>query len=189
MWVKAHTQMEVLNPIYMAPNMTAITRMTLIFILHCITNMILLIGCFHKKNETLVNRVQDMSRKVITSGVLIRFGNREYSPKYVGNSHIYQPPESNCFIADRAIGQTKHCSMYEHIYLRIFWRLLTYSYSGAVYPNIPHSPPLCSMVNKVAQYFKFLTFFLDAIGVTIMMSTSKPWRHIYNLFVILKKSI
>ena len=29
MWVKAHTQMEVLNPIYMAPNMTAITRMTL----------------------------------------------------------------------------------------------------------------------------------------------------------------
>ena len=29
MWVKIQPQMEVLNPIYMPPNMTAITRMTL----------------------------------------------------------------------------------------------------------------------------------------------------------------
>ena len=29
MWVKIQPQMEVLNPIYMAPNMTAITRMNL----------------------------------------------------------------------------------------------------------------------------------------------------------------
>ena len=41
MWVKIQHQMEVLNPIYMAPNMTALTKMTKrqkfwIFILHCL---------------------------------------------------------------------------------------------------------------------------------------------------------
>ena len=41
MWVKIQHQMEVLKPIYMAPNMTALTKMTKrqklwIFILHCL---------------------------------------------------------------------------------------------------------------------------------------------------------
>ena len=41
MWVKMQHQMEVLNPVYMAPNMTAPTKMTVrrkfcIFILHCL---------------------------------------------------------------------------------------------------------------------------------------------------------
>ena len=41
MWVKIQHQMEVLVPIYMAPNMTALTKMTKrqnfwIFILHCL---------------------------------------------------------------------------------------------------------------------------------------------------------
>ena len=41
MWVKIQHQMEVFNPINMAPNMTALTKMTKrqtfwIFILHCL---------------------------------------------------------------------------------------------------------------------------------------------------------
>ena len=41
MWVKIQHQMEVLNPIYMAPNITALTKMTkrqkfCRFILHCL---------------------------------------------------------------------------------------------------------------------------------------------------------
>ena len=58
--------MEVVNPIYMAPNMTALTNI--------------------------------ISQNVINQGVLIRF---------VGNSHAYQAPESNCFIAARAISASK----------------------------------------------------------------------------------
>ena len=38
MWVKIQHQMEVLNSIYMAPNMTALTQMTILNIfLHCLT--------------------------------------------------------------------------------------------------------------------------------------------------------
>ena len=41
MWVKIQHQMEVLNPIYMSPNMTALTKVTKrqkfwVFILHCL---------------------------------------------------------------------------------------------------------------------------------------------------------
>ena len=37
MWVKIQHQMEVLNPIYMAPNMTVLTKMKIwIFILYCL---------------------------------------------------------------------------------------------------------------------------------------------------------
>ena len=41
MWVKVQHQMEILNPIYVAPNMTVLTKMTKrlklwIFKLHCI---------------------------------------------------------------------------------------------------------------------------------------------------------
>ena len=45
-------------------------------------------------NETLVNRVQNMGQNVINRGVLIRF---------VGNLHVYQAPESNCFITAHTI--------------------------------------------------------------------------------------
>ena len=50
--------------------------------------------CVHLQKET-VNGVQDMSQ--LTEG-LIRF---------VGNSHVYQTPKSNCFIAARANGAHK----------------------------------------------------------------------------------
>ena len=57
--------------------------------------MTVLIECFHLRNETLVNGVQDMSQKII---------NRESYKvcSFLGNSHVYQAPKSNCFIAARA---------------------------------------------------------------------------------------
>ena len=66
----------------------------------------MLIGCFHLQNETLVNAVQDMNQKVTNwgVGVLIMFGGQKYFPKYIENSHTYQAPESNYFIAALAIG-------------------------------------------------------------------------------------
>ena len=66
MWVKIQRQMDkvikVLNPINMAPKMTALTKMTKkqkfwIFILHCLMKS--------DGAETLVNEVQDMSQKII----------------------------------------------------------------------------------------------------------------------------
>ena len=66
MWVKIQRQMDkvikVLNPINMAPKITALTKMTKkqkfwIFILHCLMKS--------DGAETLVNEVQDMSQKII----------------------------------------------------------------------------------------------------------------------------
>ena len=54
----------------------------------------MLIGYLHLQNETLVNRVQDMSHKVIKREVLTRLGALEYFSKYVDNLHIYQARES-----------------------------------------------------------------------------------------------
>ena len=73
----------------MAPNMTALKKMTIMNI-HFAS---LLIECFHLENETLVNGVQNMRQNVINRGVLIRF---------VGNPQAYQAPEINCFVAARA---------------------------------------------------------------------------------------
>ena len=42
-----------------------------------------------------------------------------------------------------------------------------YNDSGAVNRNTPHSPPVCSMFNEIAQYLKFFRFFH---GVTRMTS-------------------
>ena len=67
--------MEVLNPIYMAPNMTALTKMTILNI-H--------FAFFYLMKHDGVNRmfpfakrdsewVQGMSQKIINCGVLIRF--------------------------------------------------------------------------------------------------------------------
>ena len=41
------------------------------------------------------------------------------------------------------------------------------NYSGAGIPNTPHSPPVGSMFNEIAQNLKFFIFFP---GVTKMMS-------------------
>ena len=42
--------------------------------------------------------------------------------------------------------------------------------TGAVNPNNLHSPPVCTMFNKIAQYLKFFMLFTS---VTIMTSASK----------------
>ena len=51
MWVKIQHQMEVLNPTYMEPNMTALTKMTKrqkswIFIFHCVMKLYGVDGMF-----------------------------------------------------------------------------------------------------------------------------------------------
>ena len=38
MWVKTEHQMEVLNPIYLAPNMAVLTRMTILNIYFALSN-------------------------------------------------------------------------------------------------------------------------------------------------------
>ena len=55
-----------------------------------------------------------------------------------------------------------------------------YNYSGAVNPNILHSPSACSMFKEIAQYLKLFVFFLDTISFMIMTSTSQPWYHCQN---------
>ena len=54
--------------------------------------------------------------------------------------------------------------MYKYIYFEFF---LEIKMSGAVNPNTPRSPPVCTMFNEIAQYLKFFMFFPD---VTIMTS-------------------
>ena len=43
------------------------------------------------------------------------------------------------------------------------------NYSKVVYPNIPHSPPVSSKSNDIAQIFRFFMFLPDVISVTIIM--------------------
>ena len=52
------------------------------------------------------------------------------------------------------LGHTKHCSMYKYI-VRNF---LEIKMNGAVNPNTPYSPPVCSIVNEIAKYLKFSCF-------------------------------
>ena len=56
-------QMEVVSPIYMAADMTAFTKMTILNIPFTQPNVTVLIECFHLQNEKLVHEVQDMSQK------------------------------------------------------------------------------------------------------------------------------
>ena len=46
--------------------------------------------------------------------------------------------------------------------------------SGAVNPNTPHSPPVCTMFNETAQYLKFFHVFFQCHdnGVSVIMMTS-----------------
>ena len=102
MWVKIQHQMEVLNPIYMAPNMTALTKMTKrqkfwIFILHCLMKRDGVDRMFPLIKWDISEWDSGYEPKIISWGLI----------KLVGNSHVYQAPKSNCFIAARAIGAHK----------------------------------------------------------------------------------
>ena len=39
--------------------------------------------------------------------------------------------------------------------------------SGAVNPNTPHSPPVCSMFNEIAQFLKLFMFFPSVTIMTV----------------------
>ena len=86
--------------------------------------------------------------------------------RFVGNSHVYQAPKSNCFIAARVTGANKELFS---VYIYLLWNFLEIKMSGTVNPNTLHSPPACSMFNEIAQCLKFFMFFS---GVTIMTSAS-----------------
>ena len=77
--------MKFLNPIYMTLNMTAfITILNIHFALFCLMKSDGVNRMFHLQNETLVNRVQDMSQKVINLRVFIRFvGNLNEIAQYL----------------------------------------------------------------------------------------------------------
>ena len=113
--------------------------------------------------KTLVNGVQNMNHKII------KF------TRFVGNSHVYQTPKSNCFIAAGGIG-TRKALFSVQIYL--LWKLLEIKIIGPVNPNTPYSPPVCRMFNEIVKYLKSFIFIA---GVTIMTSASKWWRHRQSL--------
>ena len=78
MWVKIQHQMEVLKPIYMAPNMTALTKMTKrqkfwIFNLHCIIKRDGVDRMFPFAKRDISIWVQNMSQKIINLEVLQSF--------------------------------------------------------------------------------------------------------------------
>ena len=98
--------MDVLNPVYMAPNMTALTKMTKrpnfwIFILHCLMK------------HDCVDRMFPFAIRDLSEWYLV---SSKYEPKnnepgvlkgFQGNSRVYQARKSNCFITARAIGAHK----------------------------------------------------------------------------------
>ena len=99
-----------------------------------------------------------MSQKVNNRGVLICLGGRDYFQKYVGKPLSIKLLKITVLMLLVQLEHSTHCSMYKYIYFRIFCRFLTYSYSGAVYLNIPHSPPVCSLLSELAQYLDFPCF-------------------------------
>ena len=48
--------------------------------------------------------------------------------------------------------------------------------SGAVSPNTPYSPSVCTMFNEIVQYLKFFMFFsvVNVNDVSVIMMTSSP---------------
>ena len=79
-------QMEVFTTIYMVSNMTPLTKMIILnihFPLFCQMKLKSVKQCFHFENDTLVNKVQDMTQKIIYWRILIMF---------VGNPQVYQAP-------------------------------------------------------------------------------------------------
>ena len=66
--------------------------------------MMVLIGCFHLQKEALVNRVQDMSQKVLNLGVSIRFGGQEFPkicrlPPRPGQRHGHKYSKHKIYIS------------------------------------------------------------------------------------------
>ena len=68
-WVEIQNQMEVLDPIYMAPNKWKKDKKFEYSFCIVWWNVTVLIKCFHLQNKT-VNGVQNMSQKIINQGVL-----------------------------------------------------------------------------------------------------------------------
>ena len=126
--------------------------------------MTVLIECFHLQNETLVSGVQDMSQKMI---------NRESYKvcRFVGNSHVYQAPKSNCFnccSCNCGTQSTVQC-------INIEW-CSKHQYST-------QSTCICTMFYEIVQYLKFFMFFPGVdndVSVIMMTSSSKfcpiSWR-------------
>ena len=87
--------MEVLNPIYVAANMTALAKMTILNIHFTLTSKLDGLDRMFPFGERDISEwVSRYEPKHNYAGVLIRF---------VGNPHVYQAPESNYFIAACAI--------------------------------------------------------------------------------------
>ena len=86
--------------------------------------------------------------------------------RFAGNSHVYQAPKSNCFIAAHVTGANKELFS---VYIYLLWNVLEIKMNGAVNPNTSHSPPACSMFSEMAQCLKLFMFFS---GVAIMTSAS-----------------
>ena len=93
---------------------------------------------------------------------------------FAGNSHVYHAPKSNCFIAARAIGAYKALFNVSIYLLENFFEI---KMSGAVIPNTPHSPSVCTVFNEIVQYLNFLMFFpvvnVNDVSVIMMRSSSK----------------
>ena len=86
--------MEVMNPIYIAPHMTTLTKMTILYIHFTLFYPMkgdVVIECLRLEEDPLVN---GMSKKIINQAILIRS---------VGNLHVYETPENSFFIAAHAI--------------------------------------------------------------------------------------
>ena len=50
--------------------------------------------------------------------------NREILIRFAGNPMSIKHPKVTVLLLLVQLGHTKHCSLYEYIYFRIFWRLL-----------------------------------------------------------------
>ena len=92
-------QMEVLNPIYMAPNLTELTKITKrqkfwIFISHCLMKRNGVDRMFLFKKRDISEWDSGNEPKIINW--------RSY--KACRQLHAYEAPKSNCFITARAIG-------------------------------------------------------------------------------------
>ena len=53
--------------------------------------------------------------------------------RFVGNSHVYQAPKSNCFISVRAIGAHKALL---NVQIYLLWNFLEIKMIGAVNPKL-----------------------------------------------------
>ena len=119
--------MEVVNPIYVVPNVAALTRVFewnfewkfWIFILYW--KMFL----FAKRN--IMNWFKIWVQKLILSG------GRNIITKSAGNPRVNQAPEVTILSQLVYCGTQNHYSMWKSICFRFFWTIFTYVLSGALY--------------------------------------------------------